>query len=262
MRTVAAILFLLVITSSSLYSQGEINDEDKIFYRNERTYAVLLNTNGFSGNFRYAKRFNGFKKTLYEIDLAKIKHEKELKISFTSSQQIGSSFVYGKMNTLFTLRGGIGMQKELFSKEDKGGISIRYFYTFGPSIGFQKPVYYEILVTDSFGNPDKKTVKFETHLLDQILRRAPFFVGFNELSIVPGVYGKLGFTFEFGKSDAVFNAIETGVIVDAFIRKVPIMANDLNHWLFPGFFLSYRFGKVIDAQLKKPPSKIDTMLAE
>jgi hypothetical protein len=148
---------------------------------------------------------NYAKKTLYEIDLAKIKHEKELKITFSSSQQIGSSFVYGKLNTLFTLRGGIGMQKEIFRKEDKGGISIRYFYTFGPSIGLQKPVYYEIIVpsTDSTSpyQYETKTVRFETHIIDQIQRRAPFYVGLDELTLVPGVYGKFGFTFEFGKSD-------------------------------------------------------------
>jgi hypothetical protein len=259
MKTVAAILFYICLTISSAFAQGEIDDQEKIFYRNERTYAFTLNTNGFSGNFRYAKRINGFKKTLYEVDLAKIKHEKELKITFSSSQQFGSSFVYGKLNTLFTLRGGIGLQKELFSKEDKGGISIRYFYTFGPSIGLQKPVYYEIIVTNT---NTTKIVKFESHLLDQIQRRAPFYVGLKELSIVPGVYGKFGFTFEFGKSDAVFRAIETGVVIDAFIRKVPILANNLNHWCFPSFFLSYRFGRVIDAQLKKPPTKIDTILAE
>jgi hypothetical protein len=253
MRTVAAIFFFMTITISSVFTQGEIDDQEKIFYRNERTYGILLSTNGWGGNFRYAKRINGSKKTLYEVDLAKIRHEKELKITFSSSQQFGSSFVYGKLNTLFTLRGGIGLQKELFSKEDKGGISIRYFYTFGPSIGLQKPVYYEI--TDSI-------VKFENHLLDQIIRRAPFYVGLSELSIVPGIYGKFGITFEFGKTDAVFNAIETGVVIDAFIRKVPILANNLNHWIYPGFFLSYRFGRVIDAQLKQPPTKIDTILAE
>jgi hypothetical protein len=266
MKTVTAILFFILITIIPAFTQGEIDDQEKIFYRNERTYAILLNTNGWGGNFRYAKRINGFKKTLYEIDLSKIKHEKELKITFSSSQQFGTSFVYGKLNTLFTLRGGIGIQKELFTKEDKGGISIRYFYTLGPSIGLQKPVYYEIFVAspDSLsGIPyETKIVKFESHLLDQIQRRAPFYVGLKELSIVPGLYCKFGFTFEFGKNDASFNAIETGVIVDAFIRKIPILANNQNHWYFPGFFVSYRFGRIIDAQLKKPPSKLDNILAE
>jgi hypothetical protein len=264
MKTIAAILYIILITFPPLFSQGEIDEQEKIFYRNERTYAATLSTTGLSGNFRYAKRIDAFKKTLYEIEFAQIKHEKEIKISYSSSQQLGGSFVYGKLNSFYTLRGGIGLQNELFRKRDKGGISIRYFYTFGPSIGFQKPVYYDVLVYEL--NPDgvsvqvAKRMKFESHI--DVEKKAPFYVGLKETTLVPGAFGKVGFTFEFGKLDVVFNAIETGIVLDAFIKKIPIMANDQNHWLFPGFFLSYRFGKVINAQFKNPPTKIDNMLSE
>jgi hypothetical protein len=50
--------------------------------------------------------------------------------------------------------------------------------------------------------------------------------------------------------------------MDAFIRKIPIMANDQNYWIYPAFFLSYRFGKVIDAQFNLKQSKIDEVLAD
>jgi hypothetical protein len=255
MRTVAAILLFILISLPQLFSQGEIDEQEKIFYRNERTYAAILSTTGISGNFRYAKRVDAFKKTLYEIDFAQIKHEKEIKISYSSSQQLGGSFVYGKLNSLFTLRGGIGLQKELYRKEDKGGISIRYFYTFGPSIGLQKPVYYEVLIDGAY-----KKIRFESHIV--IERKAPFYYGLKETTLVPGAYGKFGLTFEFGKSDVVFNAIETGIVVDAFIKTVPIMANNQNHWIFPSFFLSYRFGKIINAQFKSNSNKVDQILSE
>ena len=102
-------------------------------------------------------------------------------------------------------------------------------------------------------------MKFESHII--IESKAPFYVGLDETTIVPGAYGKIGITFEFGKSDVNFNAIETGLILNAYIKKVPIMANDQNHWLFPGIFLSYRFGKVINAQFKDQSNKIDNMLS-
>jgi hypothetical protein len=264
MRTVAAILFFSLVILVPLFSQGEIDEQEKIFYRNERTYAVKLSSTGIGGNFRYAKRIDAFKKTLYELEFAQIKHVKEIKISYSSSQQLGGSFVYGKLNSFFTLRAGIGMQKELYRKEDKGGISIRYFYTFGPSIGFKKPVYYDVLVyemnADSVLVQVPKRMKFESHII--VEKKAPFYIGLKETGIIPGAYGKIGFTFEFGKEDQVFNAIETGISVDAFIRVVPIMANDQNHWIFPSFFLSYRFGKVINAQFKDKTNKIDVVLSQ
>ncbi len=265
MKTITAILFFIGIISLPLFSQGEIDDQQKIFYRNEKTYAFSLNSNGFGANFRYARRIDAFKKTLYETGINLIKHEKEIKISISNSQQLGGSFVYGKLNAFATIRGGIGLQKELFRKEDKGGISIRYFYTFGPSIGLLKPVYYDVIVyeEDSQGIDVqvRKRMKFESHIL-MIERKAPFYVGFDELSVMPGAYGKFGFTFEFGKSDVIFNAIEAGIVLDVFIKKVPIMANEQNHWIFPAFFLSYRFGKVINAQFKTQTSKIDEILTD
>jgi hypothetical protein len=262
MKTVAAILFLVIITNDLLFSQGEIDDQKTIVLRNERTYGATISTKGFGADFCYAKRINAFKKTLYTVELSQVKHEKEIKITYSSSQQIGSSFVYGKLNSLVSLRGGIGLQKELFKKQDKGGISIRYFYSFGPSIGFLKPVYYDVWVpemnADSVPIQVLRRMKFESHIV--VEKKAPFYVGMKETTIIPGAYGKIGFTFEFGKSDAIFNAIETGIVVEAFVKKAPIMANDYNHWIFPAFYLTYRFGKVINARFKDQPNKIDNML--
>lgn len=266
MNRLTAILILSFMLVIPLFSQGEIDDEEKIFYRNERTYGISINSHGLSAGFRYAKRIDAFKKTIYEAEIAQIKDSEEIEISFSSTSQLGGRFVYGKLNSFSTIRGGFGLQKELFRKQDKGGISIRYFYTFGPSIGIIKPVYYYIstIVSDPDGNQSEVTqlMKFEPHVLNNIVRKAPFYVGLNEISVAPGIYGKLGFTFEFSKKDMVFSALETGVILDAFIKKIPIMANDYNTWYFPAFFITYRFGKVIDSQFKARPNKVDNLLIE
>ena len=261
MRKVLVILILFFSAISPVISQGEIDDQEKIFYRNERTFGAVISTNGFGGSYRYAKRLDARKKFIYEIDFHHIKHEKEYRVTFTSGQQFGSSFVYGKKNSLFSLQGGIGMQKEIFRKEDKGSISIRYFYSFGLSIGIEKPIYYDVIVVDSTGDPKRERIKFEAHVL-YVEKKAPFYVGLNEIKIVPGAYGKFGFTFEFGKSDRIFNAIETGIAINAYIREIDIMANEHNHWIFPAFFLSYRFGKIIDAQFINKPSKVDKLLVD
>ncbi|MBN2523528.1 MAG: hypothetical protein JXB24_09660 [Bacteroidales bacterium] len=263
MRTVLAILILFFSVILPAFSQGEIDDQEKIFYRNERTFGVVISTNGFGGSYRYAKRLDARKKFIYEIDFHHIKHEKEYRVTFSSNQQFGSSFVFGKKNSLFSLQGGIGLQKELFRKEDKGSISIRYFYSFGLSVGFEKPIYYDVITYDSTGIQHRERMKFEdqTHIL-YVEKKAPFYVGMEEIKIVPGAYGKFGFTFEFGKSDKLFSAIETGIALNAYIRKISIMANEHNHWIFPAFFLSYRFGKVIDAQFINEPSKIDKILTD
>jgi hypothetical protein len=256
-KALPVILFLSVVCIRSLYAQGEIDEQKKIFYRNERTFGIIINTDGYGPGFRYAKRLDATRKSTYEVEFSYVKDEEEAKVSQYSSNTLGSSFVPGKVNAFFTLRGGIGYQKELFQKRDKGGISIRYFYNFGPVLGILKPIYYRVI--DSTGQ--EINVKFDLDAVNNIEGRAPFFKGIDEISLVPGAYCKFGFTFEFSKSDKMFNAIETGVALNVFTKKVPIMADNDNQFAFFTFFLSYRFGKIIDAQFNSSVNKIDEIAA-
>jgi hypothetical protein len=243
MKSLSASILFLLLSCSTVFSQGEIDDQDKVFYRDESTFAATLNNYGISGGYRYARRIDGFRKKTYEVEFAYVKLQKESKLTLSSSQQIGNSFVYGKLNAFFTLHCGIGFQKEIYSKLDKGSISVRYFCNIGPTIGFLKPYYYMLMDSTGYYRFDNHTTSYE--------RKAPFYVGLDELSLVPGIYSKFGFTFEFGKLDRIFNAIETGVIIDLFPKKIPILDNDQNQFAFFSFFLSYRFGKIIDTQFKE-----------
>ncbi len=248
-----------------VFAQGEIDDDDKIFYRNERTVAGYLCSNGFGGNYRYAKRITAFKKTLYEIDFVNIKHPKEVKISTAPSTFTSRSFVYGKLISFYSLRAGIGYQRELFQKFDRGGISIRYFYNFGPVLGIKKPIYYNIYVITAAGEIiDQVTERFDInqHVDPTLMSRASFFKGLNEISFTPGVYGKTGVTFEFSKYDEVIHAIEAGIILNAFIKEIPIMAVEDNNRIFVSLFLGYRFGKIIDAKSRARKTEIDEILVK
>jgi hypothetical protein len=255
------LIIIIVAQCSFLFGQGEIDEQDKIFYRNERTFAFLLNSNGFGGNFRYAKRIDAFRKTLYEIELNYLKHPKEQKVTVDNTNR---NIVYGKLNSVYTLKGAIGFQKEMFRKQDFGSISIRYFFNFGPTLAFQKPVYYEYF--DSKTN-DYYYEKFQEHNYD-VSGKAPFTMGFGEITVSPGAYGKFGYSFEYSKVDAVFHALEASIALDAYVRKIKIMETPPEKILFvlpDDYFvltltISYRFGKVIDTKFSPKQNKVDDML--
>lgn len=256
-----SLLIWLLVCSSLAFAQGELDDQDKIFYRNEKTYAFLLNSNGIGGNYRYAKRIDAFRKTLYEIEFNYLKHPKEAKISTYNNRNI----VYGKLNAAYTLKGAIGFQNEMFQKRDQGGISIRFFYNFGPSLAILKPIYYEYIINDEVVYD-----VFQLHTSPNIIGKAPFVYGIENLKVQPGIFGKIGYTFEYSKLDDVFHALELGLAFDAYIGKVPIMETEPNKLLFVlpddqfylTLFLSYRFGKVISTPYEQKKTKIDQMLAE
>ncbi|PKP17274.1 MAG: hypothetical protein CVU05_15835 [Bacteroidetes bacterium HGW-Bacteroidetes-21] len=242
------LLFLLTVVARS---QGDLINEDRIVTYNENSYAAYLNSNGFSLQYRFGKRMDGYKKHIFDVDFSHIKHPKEFKVRnpYYDNQK---RFVFGKLNTFMTLRGGWGIQKEQFSKQDKGGVSIKYYYQVGVSLGLLKPVYYEVVDSariDPIRNEvllyiGNKKFSSDIHSVSDIYGRSSFFNGFGEMSLVPGAFGKLGISFEYSGSYKYINAIETGVMFDVYSKSVPIMDTENNSRFFITLFIGYRFGKV------------------
>lgn len=236
-------LFILTLSfvSQIIRSQGELDEQKKIFYRNERSLAILINSNGLGINGRYAKRIDAFKKTIYDFDIVSFKHPKEYRhLSQLSPSSRG--YIFGKINSVFVFRPGFGIQKEIFRKLDIGGISIRNYYTIGPSLAVLKPIYYEYI--DNAQNIHVN--KFNRDSADYIIGKGSFFKGFNQLQVRPGAFFKYGFCFEYSRYDQVIHAIEGGAIAEAFATKLPIMDTKQNYQFYLTLFISYRFGKVID----------------
>ncbi|MBN1251043.1 MAG: hypothetical protein JXR51_08730 [Bacteroidales bacterium] len=233
-------IFLIVISlfyTLNIFSQGEIDDEKKIFFRNEKTWGINVYTNGYGANYRFAKRINGFKKSLYEIDFNYLKHPKEIKIS--NNYYNVNRFVFGKINHAYELTASYGRQREIFTKMDKGGVSVRYFYNAGPSLIFLKPIYYEVAYENGV-----KDEKFDINTYQIILGKSSYFIGFDEMGFNAGAFARAGFSFEFSRKDNKITALEIGGTAKAFLKEVEIMATSNSQFFF-SIFLSYRFGKVV-----------------
>jgi hypothetical protein len=247
MKKLLIILLVLASVINELYSQGELNEQQKVFFRNEKSFAILLNSDGYALSYRGAKRIDYLNKKIFELDAGILKHQKEYKISNPYYQS--GSFVYGKLNTVVFIRGGIGHQKELFKKADLGGIAIRYFYSVGPTIALYKPVYYRIIHYVNQYYSELRDEKFDVSVAPlpyDIYNKASFFKGLNETKVLPGVYVKGGFNFEYSVEDRIIHAVEIGAQINAFPKEIPIMASYDNKSIFFSLFVSYRFGIITD----------------
>jgi len=247
MRKLLIIAVLFVVGTNMVSGQGELNEQQKIFFRNERSFAILLNTDGWGLSYREGKRIDYLNKKIIEFEFATLRHPKEIKLSNPYYQTPGT-FVFGKINSVFLLRGGIGRQHEIFKKADLGGVAIRYFYSGGPVLGFYKPIYYKIIDPVSQNEFQIKVEKFDVkkHEPSMIYGKAPYTKGLNEMKIMPGIYAKGGFNFEYSKEDKVIHAIELGAQINLFPKQIPIMSTAPNKAIFLSLFGSYRFGIVID----------------
>lgn len=249
MKRLLILFVFLSLCASSVFSQGEIDDQLKVFFRNERSFGLQLNTDGMGASYRSGKRLDYLNKRLIEVDFGTLKSPKEYRQRHPFGQ--GGAYVFGKLNSTFYLRGGYGHQHELYSKEDFGGIAIRYFISAGPVLAIYKPIYYKVLyqIPGTANEYELREEPFNPNTIaapDEIYGRASFTKGFNKTKVLPGLYGKAGFNFEYSKEDRVIHAIEIGGQVNAFTEEVPIMAIAQNKQFFLSLFVSYRFGMILD----------------
>jgi len=233
------ILFLICL-STSLLCLGQVEDTvvNMVDYHQEMAGQVFLHTSGIGINFRRATHVTAYKKRMLDMDLCTMAHPKSYVIP---SSQINNSlsFVYGELNSLLLLRAGYGVQKVIASKSNKSHVEIRMLYAGGLSLCFLKPSYFEI---ESSGNT-KVFEKFTNANKSSIKGGAPFSHGFNELSLMPGAYGKMGLSFEYGGALEKVRAIETGIVVDVYYKDVPILASTKNYPFFVSIYLGVVYGK-------------------
>ena len=72
---------------------------------------------------------------------------------------------------------------------------------------------------------------------------------------MPGIFSKVGGSFEFGNKDEKINAIEVGAILEIFPTDIKIMATKDNSFYFAALFVSYRFGNIFNGRIKKKNKK-------
>ena len=233
--------------------QGIINDQPKMLFSNERTVGAFLNSNGIGLDFRFAKYVDVINDRLYEISLDYVRDPKEYKTLVSYDSYYSRRFVYGKENLFWELKGLYGHQHEIFRKYDFSSISIRTFYSGGLALGFQKPIYYEIITYSAQGLPqyiEEKKFDPSIHLYNYG-GTASFTRGFDEIKLNPGITGKAGLSFEYSEREPMVHALEAGIGITAYLLSVEIMNTQeqsptLKNHLFFKFFVGYRFGTLLD----------------
>lgn len=247
MKKYILLIALCGFFSLSLMAQGEIDEQKRVLFRDESSYGGFLTSNGFGVNYRYGFWRDARNQFILDADLTYVKHPKEVK--YTVAYDFSTHrYVFGKQNLMWELKGVAGWQKELYRKHDKTGISVRMFYSGGLSIGFLKPIFYEVYTFSSIGEAtNMEYMKFDPAIhQSQIGGRGPFFMGFNELKVVPGLTAKTGFSFEYSQRDAILHALEAGVSLTVYPKEMVIMATEKSNYLFFNLIVGYRFGNIVD----------------
>lgn len=199
-------------------------EEGVLLFRKQNAFGIQLRTNGY-GVFYEIGRFKSprFANT-YLIELTEIKHPKEEKTQ-TGNGFVSNSFVYGKINNFYQFKLGFGQQYILGQKGNKNGIAVMGLYQGGLSLGLLRPYYINIQEGGQEKSikydPNDSTYKF---LNGPISGSSGLGKGWNELEYVPGAFIKTALRFDFGRYNELIQALQVGVSVDAYSKKIEIMA--------------------------------------
>jgi hypothetical protein len=241
---VIIVLGAFMLSGPDTFAQKPATQRNYAMFRKAVYGGLSFTTNGWGGSFYYAKHQTAKVKRLYTVDCSFLKHPKEYKI-FTPLDENSKSYAFGKLNSFSTLDLGGGQKKILFEKERSKGVQVSLNWSVGPSIGFVKPVYLEILKFDGIEVVDIVQERYdpEAHNLTNIYGRAPNSKGLSELKFTLGGFVKAGVNFEFSAEHEGIKAIEVGGKVNVYRKRIPIMAEVDNPFMFLELYIGLQLGK-------------------
>ena len=238
MKSWLLILFLVVFFVDS-FAQKKDKHDHTIGYHHIFYSGVQINTNGFGGGLRRGFHETARKKKLYEIGFTTVKHPREVKML---SSDGGEGFVFAKKNSVFNLRLGWGQHNIIAYKPFGEGVELKTIYTFGVTATFLKPIYYYM----AYGNNQMVSLeKFDEqrHNVYNVVKSGPYFKGFNEIAVQPGIFGKFALNFEYATEKSSIRSLEVGAVVDGYYKDVEILAFADNYPIIVSLYMSLQFGK-------------------
>jgi len=258
MKKLNLILLCIFFTSICGFAQvtiqpRQINNNNKgVLYFEELAFDIRLNTvRGFSVAANFGKIVAYHKTRYFHVEIGSLRHPKEFKQNDQFSRRFGGqrSFIFGKQNSFFALRGGWGVKRYLSEKAAKKGVAIGISYEVGPSIGITKPYYLDLIkAIDSPTVEEKYSADNHDVFTDvnRIQGAASFSKGITELGIIPGGQFKFAFHFDWGAFDEYVKAMDVGIMGDFYYKKVPILVEQegvRNQAFFLNLFVSMQLGK-------------------
>lgn len=221
-----------------------------IYNKEKATHFGLTTGRGWRVGWQRGELKTWYRTHFFQLNLGEIRHEKEHRQpSDPSLGRSYRSYVFGKQHNFFTARAGWGRTRYFSEKARQKGVALGMSWLAGPTLGILKPYYLALRREGEPGVSRQVLEKYSdenAHLfLDntKIVGAASFFKGFTEPKFMPGGHASLALHVDWGAFDEYVKALEVGLQLDLFPKKVPILVGDENRSFFLNFFAIMQFGK-------------------
>lgn len=232
------IAILLMFSFFLGYSQKEDKHDHTIGYHHILYSGVQINTHGWGLGVRRGYHKTVKRKRLYEGEFTTLKHPREVRLLPSDGSD---GFVFGKLNSAYNLRFGLGEHNIIAFKPFGEGVELKTIWSLGITSTFLKPVYYYMLYGDN-QTPTLERFDEERHDVFNIIKTGPYFKGFSELTVQPGIFGKFALNFEYAADRELIRSLEIGAVVDGYYKNVEILAFTDNYPVYVSLYLCLQYG--------------------
>ena len=248
MKKISCLVILLVAIPCIMQAQEKFTDysdsvPDNVLFERQWSLGAMLHSNGWGLKFRKGYNLTALKQFMWELEWSTYKSAKEVKVvnpNFSDSRP----FIFGKLNYVSFLRGGVGVNYIFNRKPYWGGVQVSGLLYGGLSIGITKPSYVFVAYYTTGTNYELREQKYSADIpSDNIYGRGSFLAGIIELNFFPGLYTKAGLDFEFGSKNKMISSLEAGATLDYSPIGIPIMALNPKQNFFLTVYVSVMFGK-------------------
>lgn len=220
-----------------------MEEEGVITFEKSFVFGAKLTNDGYGIFFELGRARSVKRGMLYQLEITERKHPKEAKLG--SVIPYGVSLIYGKQNFFYPVKLGVQEQFLLGNKSNKNGVAVTANLGGGFTAGLLRPYYAQVF--DDLGG--LKYIKYDSPEKDEfldtnVLVGGPAFnKGWDELTLVPGVYGKAALRFDYGRFNELITGLEVGITGEYYSQKIPQMVFAKENQFFFGAYCAILFGK-------------------
>lgn len=217
-------------------------EEGLLTYNRQNIFGLQLRTTGYGLFYEHGRTKTARRTALYSIELTENKHPKEER-SVTSNGFFSNSFIYGKINNLYSAKLGYGQQYILGQKGNKNGVAVMAVYQGGLNMGLLRPYYVTVAETGNQRDIKYNSADSTLFLNGTISGSSGLGKGWSELEVVPGAFVKAALRFDFGQYNEIVKGAQIGVSLEAYSKKIEQMVYSEPRQLFFQAHLALLFGR-------------------
>lgn len=226
-------------------------------FRHTLLLGAKLNSDGWSGGLYYMKKRTPHISHLFQLTFSEIKHEKQVKQKSAGGGPLPPSppplpFVFGKINNLYTLQIGTGLEHLLLPAVMKGKLSVGMRHSLGFSLAMLKPYYLKLIYNENVNGVD--TAHLEEHFYSTadsarflnnnlIYGASSLTKGLDAIKPIPGAYFETAIVITPGTNKFLIQSITLGVNGSFYAAKLPIMAGQEAYMWQANLFAGLALGK-------------------